>query len=75
MRLASGSIWPALLLHATHNSFIQSALDKLTINTGSTQYFTTEFGLGLAHMGVIVGLIFWRMGKDLDLTQVSTSVS
>jgi hypothetical protein len=26
-------------------------------------------------MGVIVGLIFWRMGKDLDLTQVSTSVS
>ena len=74
VRLASGSIWPALLLHATHNSFIQSALDKLTVDTGSTVYFTTEFGLGLALMGVVVGLIFWRMGKRLDLTQENASV-
>jgi len=74
VRLASGSIWPALLLHATHNSFIQSALDKLTVDTGTTVYFTTEFGLGLALMGVVVGLIFWRMGKRLDLTQENASV-
>ena len=69
VRLASGSIWPALLLHATHNSFIQSALDKLTVDTGSTAYFTTEFGLGMALMGVVVGLIFWRMGNNLNLTE------
>jgi membrane protease YdiL (CAAX protease family) len=69
VRLASGSIWPALILHATHNSFIQSALDELTINTGSTHYFTTEFGIGLAIMGVIVGLFFWRLGRNLDLTK------
>ena len=75
VRLASGSIWPALILHATHNAFIQSALDKLTINTGNTNYFTTEFGLGLAIMGVIVGLIFWRLGKNLDLTPEISSTA
>lgn len=68
LRLASGSIWPAVLMHATHNSFIQGFLDEITVNTGNTDYFTTEFGLGLAIMGVIVGLIFWRLGNKLDLS-------
>ncbi len=62
VRLASGSIWPAVLMHAVHNSFIQSFLDKVTVNTGSTEYFTTEFGAALAVMGIIVALIFWRIG-------------
>lgn len=65
LRLASGSIWPAVLLHAVHNAFIQGVLDKLTADTGPTAYFTTEFGLGLALMGVVVGLIFWRQGRAL----------
>lgn len=65
LRLASGSLWPAVLLHATHNTFIQSVLDKLTADTGPTAYFTTEFGLGLALMGVVVGVIFWKLGGSL----------
>jgi len=75
LRLASGSIWPALILHATHNAFIQNALDELTVKTGSTHYFTSEFGIGLAIMGVIVGLIFWQLGKNLDLPQEISSTS
>ena len=62
VRLASGSIWPAALMHAVHNSFIQSFLDKVTVNTGNTDYFSTEFGLALAVMGIIVALVFWRVG-------------
>jgi membrane protease YdiL (CAAX protease family) len=62
LRLESGSIWPAVLLHATHNLWIQGILDKVTVNTGSTEYFTTEFGLGLAIMGIVVGVAFWRIG-------------
>jgi membrane protease YdiL (CAAX protease family) len=67
LRLASGSIWPAVLMHAVHNTFIQSILDEMTVDTGNTAYFTTEFGLALAIMGVIVGFIFWRQGKALNL--------
>lgn len=62
LRLASGSLWPAALLHAVHNSFIQSFLDKVTVDTGSTEYFTTEFGAALAVMGIIVAVVFWRIG-------------
>jgi len=67
LRLASGSIWPAVLMHAVHNTFIQSVLDEITVDTGPTEYFTTEFGLALAIMGVIVGVLFWRQGKSLDI--------
>lgn len=63
LRLASGSIWPAALMHATHNTFIQSFLDKVTLDTGRTEFFTTEFGLGLAIMGIIIGVIFWKIGS------------
>ena len=62
LRLASGSIWPAMLMHATHNTFIQGVLDVITQDTGSTAYFTTEFGLGLAIMGILIGVVFWRIG-------------
>jgi membrane protease YdiL (CAAX protease family) len=62
LRLASGSIWPAVLMHATHNTFIQSVLDRITLDTGSTAYLTSEFGLGLAIMGIVIGVVFWRMG-------------
>jgi membrane protease YdiL (CAAX protease family) len=62
LRLASGSLWPPALMHAAHNTLIQSVLDVITVDNGSTAYFTTEFGLGLAIMGVIVALIFGRIG-------------
>jgi len=69
VRLASGSIWPAALMHAVHNSFIQSGLDKITVDNGSTEYFTTEFGLALAVMGIIVAFIFWRIGVPETLPE------
>jgi len=62
VRLSSGSFWPAALMHAVHNSFIQGFLDKVTVNTGNTEYFSTEFGLALAIMGIIVAIIFSRIG-------------
>lgn len=69
LRLASGSIWPAVLMHSVHNTFIQGILDKMTVDNGNTEYFTTEFGLALAIMGIIVGLIFWRLGKSIDFSK------
>jgi membrane protease YdiL (CAAX protease family) len=66
LRLSSGSIWPAVLMHGVHNLFIQGVLDAITVNNGNTRFFTTEFGLGLAIMGLVVGLVFARLGKKLD---------
>lgn len=58
--LRSRSFWPAVLLHASHNVFVQSIFDRMTINGPYTQYFTSEFGLGLAIGYAIVALLICR---------------
>lgn len=72
LRLGSGSIWPVVLMHAVHNAFIQSVLDVITVDTGNTAYFTTEFGLAMAIMGVIVAVIFTAISRSLDLGEKTT---
>ncbi len=47
LRVRSGSIWPCVLLHATHNSFVEGIFDPLTAPTGWAKYITSEFGVGL----------------------------
>ena len=34
LRLKSGSLWPAVILHAAHNALIQGLFDPMTQNTG-----------------------------------------
>jgi membrane protease YdiL (CAAX protease family) len=61
LRLKSGSLWPAALLHATHNLFVQGVFDAATVDRGRTYWLTGEFGLGLALMAVLMGL--WAMRR------------
>jgi membrane protease YdiL (CAAX protease family) len=61
LRLASGSIWPSVIMHASHNLIIQGVFDKLTADTSNTFFFTTEFGVMLAILGVVVALVFARL--------------
>jgi len=44
--LRAGSLWPAAILHASHNLFIQSIFTPLTRDTGPTKYVIDEFGVG-----------------------------
>ncbi len=48
LRMSSGSIWPCVLLHATHNTFVEGIFDPLTASVGWAKYITSEFGIGLA---------------------------
>jgi membrane protease YdiL (CAAX protease family) len=48
LRLTSGSLWPAAMLHATHNLFVQGVFDGATVNGGPPDYWVSEFGAGLA---------------------------
>jgi uncharacterized protein len=48
LRLKSGSLWTAAILHASHNIFIQIIFDGMTAPVGRTLCITTEFGAGLA---------------------------
>ncbi|MDQ6827795.1 MAG: CPBP family intramembrane metalloprotease [Gemmatimonadota bacterium] len=65
LRLRSGSVWPAALLHASHNLFVQAFFDRVTVDTGRTRWFTTEFGAGLAIAIGVTAWIFWRARGSL----------
>jgi len=67
LRLKSNSLWPAVLLHASHNLFIQGIFTPLTGETALTPYVIDEFGVGLALAGIVLGVIFWRKGRDVLL--------
>jgi membrane protease YdiL (CAAX protease family) len=65
LRLKSSSLWPAALLHAMHNIFIQSIFTPLTIRNDITPYIIDEFGIGLALAAVVVAYFFWRKRGEL----------
>jgi membrane protease YdiL (CAAX protease family) len=60
LTLRSGSLWPAAILHGSHNLFIQSIFTPLTRDTGSTKYIIDEFGIGLVITITIAAVLAWR---------------
>jgi membrane protease YdiL (CAAX protease family) len=60
LRLRSGSVWPAAILHAAHNLIVQSILDQATVDRGAAAWLTTEFGLGLVLAGLVLA---WAMTR------------
>ncbi|MDX9800792.1 MAG: type II CAAX endopeptidase family protein [Spirochaetia bacterium] len=64
--IKSGSLWPAVILHASHNLFIQSVFDSLTKDTGETIYFTTDFGVGLALFYGAAAVLLWKRKKIIS---------
>jgi membrane protease YdiL (CAAX protease family) len=65
LRIRSGSLWTAVLLHASHNLYIQGYFDQVTAQTETTTYLTGEFGAGLAVSSIVVALVFWGLRNRL----------
>lgn len=65
LRLRSNSLWTAVLFHGVHNVAIQGVFDGSTIDTGVTRWITTEFGLGLSSVSVLIAIYFWRRRAEL----------
>jgi uncharacterized protein len=60
-RLRSGSLWPAAIMHASHNLIVQAVLTPLTTDTGPTEWLVDEFGIGLAvSIGAIGAWTLWK---------------
>jgi len=64
-RLKSNSLWTGVILHASHNLFIQSIFTPLTNNTANTKYFIDEFGAVLPVVCVCFAVYFWRKRSQL----------
>jgi uncharacterized protein len=73
MRLKSGSVWTGMLLHASHNLFVQAFFDAQTRRARVTGLWTTEFGTGLAFGALVVAIIFYAKRGELPAQRESES--
>ena len=72
-RLKSGSLWPAAILHASHNLFIQAIFDRITAPVGKTLYVTTEFGAGLVLTIGAFAAYFWTRRNEVTGSSLRSS--
>ena len=78
LRLDSGSIWPAIVLHGVWNSVIQGVFDRATTGPAALLW-TGESGLLTLVVLVVIALIVarrpWRMLRQPPLPGVDTSIN
>lgn len=61
LRLRSGSVWPAVLLHAAHNLFVLNIFAPVMFEHAGHLALTGEEGAMMAVVGVVVGIVFWLL--------------
>jgi membrane protease YdiL (CAAX protease family) len=64
-RAKSGSVWPAVVLHASHNIIFLHVYDPLMARYPLTDFFVTEFGAGLMVISVLMALYVWAHRREL----------
>jgi len=61
IRLRSGSVWPAALLHGFWNYFIQIFYPAITATTEAGGAMIGEFGWYTVVLSLVLGLVFWHL--------------
>jgi len=69
LRLKSGSLWTGVLLHSSHNAFIQAFFDPMTADTGATKWVIGEFGAALPLVAIPFAVYFWRRRAEVEPAQ------
>ena len=66
LRLRTGSLWPAVVLHASHNVFITPIFSMLTVANAYTPWAIDEFGYLLAIASLLLAAVAWRGRAALE---------
>jgi CAAX protease family protein len=66
VRLKSDSVWPCVLLHASHNAIIQTFFDRITVDKGHTLWFTTEFSIALVIPALVIAVWCWNRSGEIS---------
>ncbi len=59
----SNSLWPPVILHASHNLFIQQIFTPLTIKGEGSHFYIDEFGIAMPIILCFLALYFYRRAK------------
>jgi membrane protease YdiL (CAAX protease family) len=64
VRLRTGSVWPAVAMHAAWNAIIQGPFDRSSVGPGATVW-VGESGILVAVASLLAGLAvyYWRWDK------------
>ena len=73
LRLKTGSIWPAVFFHASHNLWMQSIFTPLTTEKEYTKWIAGDLGLALVIVVAVVAVVFWAKRHDLPDTRAAAS--
>lgn len=74
LRMKSGSIWPVVIFHATHNGVIQMFFDRITTDTGNTAWFTGEFGFALVPVLLLLAFFSLKQMNKMQLTKLRSNL-
>jgi membrane protease YdiL (CAAX protease family) len=66
IRLKSGSLWTGVLLHASHNLYIQRIFTPLTADAGHTAWYIDEFGLVVPLIVAALAFYFFTRRNELQ---------
>ena len=61
LTVKSGSLWPAVLLHASNNAMIEGYFNPLTVERVQTKYFAGEFGCAMLPFIVFCAWAAWKV--------------
>ena len=70
LRLKSGSIWPAVMLHAANNLFVQDVMRPLAGTGRWSQYAIDQFGGLLPLFAVAVAVMVWYRRSEVEKPQI-----
>jgi|SRR5579871_1338228 len=73
MRLKSGSLWPCVVLHAAHNTFIQRFFDPITVYNQRTPYVAGEFGVALGVISILMAAYFWNRRGEVEAAKAGAT--
>ena len=77
LRLETGSIWPAIVGHASYNSIIQGAFDPATRGAGAPLWVGMEAGILVALTVLVTAVVFsrgrWTILKVPEAREVPVS--
>jgi uncharacterized protein len=66
LRLKSGSLWPAVILHGANNLLVQDVLRPLSVNGRWSHYAVDQFGGLMPLVAVVVAFVLWHRRADVE---------
>jgi uncharacterized protein len=63
--LKTGSLWPPIFLHASHNLWMQSIFTPLTSDREYTKWIARDLGLAFVVVAAVVAMVFWLKRGEL----------